>query len=52
MRLCESLYSKEKVISAIEAIIGGEIKTDTYLNSAEQMHCVREAVNQMIKSKI
>jgi hypothetical protein len=52
MRLCEKLYSREEVLAAIESIIGGEIKTSTYLNTAKEMHRVREAINEMIKKKV
>ena len=50
--LCESLYSREEVISVLEEEIGGEIKTTTYINDAAPMQKLRERINAMIKAKI
>ena len=52
MQLCESLYSHEEVVSAIEEAFGGEIKFDICARSAEQMLAVRERINEMIKAKV
>lgn len=52
MRLCEQLYSKEEVIATIEKEIGKEIRTNTYINAASDMHRVRGVLNSMIKAKI
>lgn len=52
MRLCETLYSHEEVVAAIEEAFGGEIVFDKCARSAAQMLAVREKVNAMIKAKI
>jgi hypothetical protein len=52
MKLCESLYSREEVIAAIEEKIGGEIRANTYVNTAAPLIEIREMINSMIKSKI
>ncbi|MBQ2875660.1 MAG: DUF4091 domain-containing protein [Clostridia bacterium] len=51
-KLCESLYSRDEVISALEAFLGAPIKANTYINSSEKMHALREMINEMIKAKI
>jgi len=50
-RLCEKLYSREEVISALEEALGGEIKPNTYLNDSADMHRIREMINKMIKER-
>lgn len=52
MRLCESLYSRGEVISALESALGKEILQNTYLNTATEMHRIREIINEMIKKKV
>lgn len=52
MKLCESLYSKEEVIAAIEEKLGGEIRANTYINTSEPLIEIREMINSMIKAKI
>ena len=52
MKLCESYYSKEEVVAAIEEAFGGELRFDTCAKSAEQMLAVREKINQMIKAAV
>lgn len=52
MKLCESLYSKAEVISAIEEKLGSEIRADTYINTSAPLIEIREMINSMIKSKI
>ena len=51
-RLCESLYSREEVISALESFLGEEIKTTTYINDSERMTALRNMINEMIKAKL
>ena len=52
MQLCESLYSHEEVVAAIEEAFGGEIRFDTCAYTSRVMHRIREKVNTMIKEKI
>ncbi len=51
MKLCESLYSHDEVVAAMESIIG-EIRFDACAKSAATMLAVREKVNEMIKAKV
>ena len=51
-RLCESLYSREEVIEALENKLGREILPSTYVNTSEEMLSIREMINEMIKAKI
>jgi len=51
-RLCESLYSRDEVISALENFLGEEIKTTTYINDSQKMTALREHINKMIKAKL
>ena len=50
-KLCEKLYSRETVISVLEEMVGGEIKTNTYINDSKAMMNLRERINAMIKDK-
>ena len=50
-KLCEKLYSRETVISVLEEMLGGEIKTNTYINDSKAMMNLRERINAMIKDK-
>ena len=50
--LCESLTSREEVLTALEEEIGGPIKTTTYLNDAAKMHALRERINRMIAENL
>lgn len=52
MKLCESLYSKEEVIAAIEAILGASIAFDRCAYTSYEMQAIREKINSMIKSKV
>ena len=51
-RLCESLYSREETVGALEEELGQEIKPNTYINDSETMLRVRERINAMIKKKV
>jgi hypothetical protein len=51
-KLCEKLYSREEVISALENFLGAPIRANTYVNSSEKMHALREMINDMIRAKI
>lgn len=51
MRLAESYYGHEEVVKRIEKAFGGEIAFNKCARSAKQMLAVREAVNEMIRSK-
>ena len=52
LSLCESLYSKEEVVAAMEEELGFEVTFDTCANSADQILRMRERINAMIKAKI
>lgn len=52
MKLCESLYSKEEVVAAMEAIHGAEITFDKCALTSYEMMTIREKINAMIKAKL
>ena len=52
MKLCESLYSKEEVVAAIEETFGQTLAFDTCAKSEATMLAIREKVNAMIKAKL
>lgn len=52
MKLCESLYSKEEVIAAMESILGASIAFDRCAYTAFEMQAIREKINAMIKAKV
>lgn len=52
MQLCESLYSHEEVVAAIEEELSRELTFRTCANSAEEMIRIRERINHMIKEVI
>ena len=52
MQLCESLYSKEEVVAAIEDVFGKELTFYTCARDADTMLAIREKINEMIKAKI
>jgi hypothetical protein len=52
MQLCESLYSHDEVVGAIEEALGYSVEFDRCAKSADEIHRMREAVNSMIKAKI
>ena len=52
MQLCESLYSKNEVVAAIEGELGEELTFDRCARSADEMLRVREKINAMIKAKV
>ncbi len=52
MHLCESLYSHEKVVAAIEAVVGREVHFDTCALSVDMSEAIRERINEMIAAKL
>ena len=50
--LCESLYSRDEVISALESELGEEIKPSTYVNDSASYLRIRERIVNMIKAKL
>lgn len=52
MQLCESLYSHDEVVCAVEKVLGDELSFTRCAHSANEMLRVREAINEMIKKKI
>ena len=51
MQLCESLYSHEEVVRAIEDAIGFKVTFDKCATSADEILRMRDAINSMIKAK-
>jgi hypothetical protein len=52
MQLCESLYSHDEVVGAIEEVLGDELTFTRCAHSSAEMHAVREKINEMIKAKV
>lgn len=52
MELCESLYSKEEVVAAIEETLGYSLTFDRSAKTADEMLAVREKINAMIKARV
>ena len=52
MQLCESLYSHEEVVNAIENELGCELIFDRCAYSADEMLRIRERINDLIKQVI
>jgi len=52
MQKCEEYYSHAEVVSAIEDILGYELRFDTCLLDSKTLLAVREKINAMIKSAI
>lgn len=52
MKLCESLYSHDEVVSAMEEVFGKEITFETCTKSSDMMLRIREKVNMMIKARV
>ena len=50
--LCESLYSRDEVIAALESELGGEITPATYVNDSASYLRIRERIVNMIKAKL
>ena len=51
MQLCESLYSKEAVVAAIEEVFGKELHFDTCAQDIDTMEKIRETINEMIRAR-
>ena len=52
MKLCESLYSHEEVVKAIEEVAGTEILFTNTICDGETVLKIREKINEMIKAKV
>ena len=52
MKLCESLYSHDEVVSAMEEVFGKKITFETCTKSSDMMLRIREKVNMMIKARV
>ena len=52
MALCESLYSKEEVVAAIEDALGYAVTFDKSATHSSQILAVRERINAMIKARV
>ncbi len=51
MQLCESLYSHDEVVSAIEKALGFDVEFDKCAKNADEILRMRETINAMIKAK-
>lgn len=52
MQLCQSLYSHDEVVSAIEEIFGEEIHFNVCVHDVATMEAIREKINNMIRARI
>ena len=52
MQLCESYYSHEEVVAAIEEVLGRELRFNVCAASSDEMLAVRERINEMIKTAV
>ena len=52
MQLCESLYSHDEVVRAIEETFGRELHFDTCARDVATMEAIREKINAMIREKL
>ena len=52
MKLCQTLYSKQEVVDAIESVLGENLAFDVCAKSESTMLKIREKINEMIKAKI
>jgi len=52
MDLCESLYSHDEVVCAIEEELGAKLEFSVCAKSTEQMDRIRDRINRMIKGKV
>ena len=52
MKLCESLYSKEEVVTEIEKILGATLTFNECAKSEDTMLKIRERINEMIKARV
>ena len=52
MKLCESLYSHEEVVKAIEEVAGTEILFTNTICDGDTVLKIREKINEMIKAKV
>jgi hypothetical protein len=52
MQLCESLYSKDEVVAAIEEVLGDQLTFQRCAHSTEEMLAVIEKINAMIKARV
>ena len=52
MKLCESLYSHEEVVSAIEEVAGINVTFTNTICDGDTVLAIREKINSMIKAKV
>lgn len=52
MEICESLYSHDEVVGAIEEELGCELRFSVCAKSTDAMTRIRERINAMIKARI
>lgn len=52
MKLCESFYGKERVISEIEAVFGQEIRFSRCARSSDMMLAIRARVDELIAQAV
>ena len=49
MRLCEKYYGKEPIVKIIDEVIGCDVTFDDCATSSQQIHEIRERINELIK---
>ena len=52
MQLCESLYSHEEVVAAMDEALGDEITFKRCTHTPDEMLALRERVNEMIEKRV
>lgn len=52
MQLCESLYSHDEVVAAMEEALGDKITFERCTHTPDEMLALRECINAMIEKKI
>ena len=52
LELCESLYSRETVIAAVESVLGEPISFRRCARSEEEMLQIRSVINEMIEKAL
>ena len=52
MQLCESLYSHEEVVAAMEQTLGDEINFERCTHTPREMLELRECINRMIEKRV
>ena len=52
MQLCETYYSHDEVVKAIDEVAGIDVRFDNTICDAKTVLKIRDRINQMIKAKV